>query len=82
MEYDGRVHIHRETKGRGGKCVTVITGIRHNPDMLEKIAKDLKRKCGSGGTVKNGVVEIQGDHREKIKLELEKQGYTVTLAGG
>lgn len=79
---DEIVRIRRETKGRGGKCVSIITGLKHNPDMLQKIAKELKQKCGSGGTLKAGAIEIQGDHRAKIKEELEKQGYLVKLAGG
>ena len=79
---DGIVRVGRETKGRKGKGVTLITGIQHCPDELKKIAKQLKQMCGCGGAVKDGVIEIQGDHRDKIVDELSKQGYTVKKAGG
>lgn len=79
---DGIVRIQRETKGRKGKGVTVITGIPLAPDALAKLAKKLKAKCGSGGTVKDGTVEIQGDHRDKLAAELKAAGYTVKLSGG
>ena len=79
---DGIVRIRRETKGRKGKGVTTVSGIPVNPDELKVIAKSLKKLCGSGGSLKHGVIEIQGDHRDRVKGELEKQGYTVKLAGG
>lgn len=79
---DGVVRVSRETKGRKGKGVTLVTGLQHCPDELKKIAKQLKQMCGSGGAVKEGVIEIQGDHRDKIMDELSKQGYTVKKAGG
>lgn len=78
----GTVRISLDTKGRKGKGVTVITGIPLNQDGLEALAKQLKRKCGAGGTVKDGVVEIQGDHRDGIMGELAKMGYNVKRAGG
>lgn len=77
---DGVVRVSRETSGRRGKTVTVIRGIP--PRDLTTITSDLKRRCGSGGAVKDGVVEIQGDHRPKVVSHLEARGYTVKLAGG
>ena len=77
---DGIVRIFRGKGGRGGKAVSVVRGLP--PRELGAVAKDLKKHCGSGGTVKDGAVEIQGDHREKIAARLEAQGYVVKLAGG
>ena len=77
---DGIVRVSRETSGRRGKTVTVVRGLP--PRDLESVASDLKRQCGSGGAAKNGVVEIQGDHRTKVVTRLESQGYRVRLAGG
>ena len=79
---DGVVRVGRETKGRKGAGVTVITGIPTHPEGLKQIAKELKQKCGTGGTVKNGVIEIQGDHRDLLVEELSARGYTVKRAGG
>ena len=79
---DGIIRIRRETKGRKGKGVSIIDGLLQNDDQLKKTAKKLKQLCGTGGAVKNGVIEIQGDHRDTLKVELEKQGFTVKLAGG
>ena len=77
---DGVVRVSRETSGRRGKTVTVVRGIP--PRELDAVAGDLKRRCGSGGSAKDGVVEIQGDHRPKVVARLEAQGYRVKLAGG
>jgi len=79
---DGIVRVGRETKRRKGAGVTIITGIPSHPDGLEKLAKQFKQQCGTGGTVKNGVIEIQGDHRDLLVAELQKLGYTVKRSGG
>jgi len=79
---DGVVRIQRETKGRKGKGVTLITGVPLASDELKKLAKALKQKCGTGGTIKDGVIEIQGDHRDLLLDELQKKGWTVKKAGG
>ena len=72
----------RESKGRGGKGVTLITGLPLDADALKTLAKELKQACGTGGTVKDGTIEIQGEHREKLKPLLEQKGYKVKIAGG
>ena len=77
---DGVVRIFRGKGGRGGKAVSVVRGLPSRE--LDAVAKDLRKHCGSGGTVKDGAVEIQGDHREKIAARLTAQGYVVKLAGG
>lgn len=79
---DGIVRIGRETKGRKGKGVTTITGLPLTLDEIKGVAKELKQKCGTGGTVKDGVIEIQGDHRDALLEELTKRGYTVKRSGG
>jgi translation initiation factor 1 len=79
---DGVIRIQRETKGRKGKGVTAVYGIQETNADLKKIASALKNQCGTGGSVKDGVIIIQGDHRETLKAELTKQGYKVKLAGG
>jgi len=78
----GVVHVGRETKGRKGAGVTVITGIPTHPEGLKQLAKELKQKCGTGGTVKNGIIEIQGDQRDVLVNELSARGYTVKKSGG
>lgn len=79
---DGIVRVSRETKGRKGKGVTLISGVPLGTDQLTSLAKTLKARCGSGGTVKAGVIEIQGDHRDVLVPLLEAQGWTVKRAGG
>lgn len=79
---DGVARIQRQTGGRGGKTVTVITGLLLDPPALQMLCKELKQRCGSGGAVKAFTLEIQGDHRELLKAELEKRGFRVKLAGG
>jgi translation initiation factor 1 len=77
---DGIVRIFRDRSGRNGKVVTVIRGLPAKD--LEGRATELKRLCGAGGAVKDGAVEIQGDHRERVADKLQSLGYTVKLAGG
>ena len=79
---DGIVRLMRETKGRRGKGITLITGVPLDNKGLKKLAKSLKQKCGSGGSLKNGVIEIQGDHRDVLEKELGRLGYKVKRAGG
>lgn len=79
---DGTVRLRREVKGRGGGTVIVITGIPLNDSALKELAGALKKRCGCGGTAKEGVIEIQGDHRDVLLLELQTRGYRVKLAGG
>ena len=76
------MRIRRETKGRKGKGVTTVSGINLAEAELKTLAKLLKQTCSTGGTVKDGVIEIQGDHRQILKTELEKRGHQVKLAGG
>jgi translation initiation factor 1 len=79
---DGIVRIQRETKGRGGKAVTVVSGLPGDAEALKARARLLKQRCGVGGAIKNGQIEIQGDQRTVIKEVLEAEGFTVKLAGG
>jgi translation initiation factor 1 len=79
---DGVVRLLRDKKGRGGKTVTLITGVRGTPDELEALLSDLKRMCGTGGTLRADVLELQGDFRDRLQAELERRGYTVKVAGG
>jgi translation initiation factor 1 len=79
---DGIVRVSRETKGRGGKTATVIKGVLLNSDSLTTLAKKLKAACGSGGTVKDGVIEVQGDHCDKVIALLTSDGFKVKRAGG
>ena len=79
---DGIVRIKRETKGRKGKGVNTVSGLALEDNELKKLCTELKKLCGTGGAVKNGVIEIQGDNRDKIKAKLESKGFTVKLAGG
>jgi translation initiation factor 1 len=79
---DGIVRLRREVKGRGGGTVIIISGVPLSVSLLKDLAGELKKKCGCGGTVKNGIIEIQGDHRDTLMLELQTRGYGVKLAGG
>jgi translation initiation factor 1 len=79
---DGIVRIRRETRGRGGKTVTVISGLPGSGSALAALACELKRRCGCGGTMKDGVIEIQGDHCDLLVAELDRRGFTVKRAGG
>lgn len=79
---DGVIRIRREIKGRGGKTVTIISGIRLGDGDLKKLSTDLKRLCGTGGSVKDGEILIQGDHRETLLAALRERGLTAKLAGG
>lgn len=79
---DGIVRIQRESKGRGGKEVTVIRGLAQTASELKDLAKKLKTRCGSGGSVKQDCIEIQGDQRQICKEFLEQAGYQVKIAGG
>ena len=79
---DGVVRVSRETKGRGGKSVTLVKGLPLDAEGLAALAKQLRNVCGSGGTVKDGVVEVQGDHVATVMAALQKQGYVVNRAGG
>lgn len=79
---DGVVRVALEKKGRGGKTVTIITGLTGSEDDLRALAAELKRRCGTGGTIKDGVIEIQGDHRETLVEALKAKGLTVKRVGG
>jgi translation initiation factor 1 len=79
---DGIIRIGRETKGRKGSGVTLISGLQLTDKELQQCARQLKTLCGSGGTIKQGVIEIQGDHRQLIKQHLEQRYAQVKLAGG
>ena len=82
IKNDGIVRIQREVKGRKGKTVTAISGFLVDDDELRNLATELKRSCGTGGSVKDGIIIVQGDHRQIILSILKKKGYTVKLAGG
>ncbi len=79
---DGVVRIGRQTKGRKGKGVTIVTGLPLSLNELKDLAKKCKQLCGSGGTVKDGAIEIQGEHRDRLVTFFEKEGYTVKRSGG
>jgi translation initiation factor 1 len=78
----GAIRVGREVKGRAGKGVTTVTGLPLSPADIEALATRLKKRCGSGGTVREGVIEIQGDHRDVIVGELVKQGWQAKKSGG
>ena len=79
---DGVIRLRREKKGRKGKTVTTVSGFQVGTDDLKQIASSLKNICGTGGSVKDGVIIIQGDHRPAIQKELQEQGFSVKSAGG
>lgn len=79
---DGKVRVRRETKGRGGKTVSSVTGLPLEESALKELATKLKRRCGTGGSLKDGVIEIQGDFVEVLVDELKKQGFDAKRAGG
>jgi translation initiation factor 1 len=81
-EHSGKgktVRVRLETAGRKGKSVTVVSGLQHNPQTIEEIARILKQHCGAGGTVKEGNIEIQGDQRETVSKKLRTMDYIVRL---
>ncbi|MBI9086937.1 MAG: translation initiation factor Sui1 [Desulfobacterales bacterium] len=80
--HDGIVRIQRETKGRKGKTATLVCGLSLNEHDLKQLARKLKTLCGTGGSVKNGMIVIQGDHRQTLLNAIQQQGYTAKLAGG
>lgn len=79
---DGIARVVRQTKGRRGKGVTIVTGVPLAGGELRALAKELKRRCASGGTVRDGAIEIQGDHRDVLVEELGRRGWTVKRSGG
>lgn len=79
---DGIVRVSRETRGRGGKAVTVIRGVTLDAASLAALGKKLRSACGSGGTVKDGVLEVQGDHADRLIELLKNEGWVVKRAGG
>jgi translation initiation factor 1 len=80
--HEQAVYLHSDSKGRGGKAVTLVKKLVLSEEDMKELATKLKQVCGSGGTVKDGVIEIQGEHREKIAEALKKMGYKVKIAGG
>ena len=78
----GAVRVARATQGRGGKVVSVITGLPLGEAELATLAADLKKRCGSGGTVRDGLIEIQGEHRDTLVAELVKRGFAARRSGG
>jgi translation initiation factor 1 len=79
---DGKVRVSRETKGRGGKAVTLVRGLGLDATALADLGKQLRTLCGTGGTVKDGVVELQGDHVERVMAQLKASGRVVVRTGG
>lgn len=78
----GTIRVGRQTQGRAGKGVTVITGLQLSPDALSALATELKKTCGSGGTVRDGAIEIQGEHRDRLVAELQRRGFAARRSGG
>lgn len=82
VKIDGIIRVQREVKGRKGKTVTTVYGFEIDGSELKELATRLKRRCGTGGTVKAGVIIIQGDHRQTVVTELQNNGFKVKIAGG
>ncbi len=79
---DGRVRVSREKQGRGGKTVTVVRGLALSADVLATLGKQLRAACGAGGTARDGVLEVQGDHVERVLAFLQQQGHAAKRSGG
>jgi translation initiation factor 1 len=79
---DGILRIRREVKGRKGKTVTTVSGFQESEAAIRKVAASLKNRCGTGGSVKDGVILLQGDHRDALMEELTRQGFSVKFSGG
>lgn len=79
---NGQVKVARQTKGRGGKCVTVVTGVALAGEALVALGKQLRSRCGAGGTVKDGIIEIQGDHCDAVLQALLQAGHAAKRSGG
>ncbi len=82
VKQDGIVRLRIERKGRGGKTVTLVEGLPNQEELLKELARDLKKQCGTGGSVKNGIIEIQGDVRDSVMKVLQEKRFTVKKAGG
>ena len=82
IKYDGVIRVQREVKGRKGKTVTTIAGFQIPSDELKRLATQLKRRCGTGGSIKDGMIIIQGDHRSTLARELKSRGFKAKVAGG
>jgi translation initiation factor 1 len=82
IKYDGIIRVQREVKGRKGKTVTTVAGFQIPIDELKLLAAQLKRCCGTGGSVKEGVIIIQGDHRSTVITEIKNRGFKAKIAGG
>ena len=82
IKIDGIIRVQREVKGRKGKTVTTVSGFQIDSVELKNLAAELKRRCGTGGSVKDGVIIIQGDHRNTLVTELKNRGFKAKIAGG
>jgi translation initiation factor 1 len=82
IKYDGIIRVQREVKGRKGKTVTTVSAFQLADDQLKNLATEMKRRCGTGGSVKDGVIIIQGDHRDTLITELKNRGFKAKIAGG
>ena len=82
IKIDGTIRVQREVKGRKGKTVTTVSGFQINADELKNLATQLKRRCGTGGSLKDDVIIIQGDHRDTLMADLKARGFKAKIAGG